>query len=155
MRNTSVLTTRHFKKWLATCSLRTGFKFWRPLSLTGFTLLEIMVAVSIISIVLVAVYRLHSQTILMNHSVQFYITAPLLAQRRLAELEMQSQSALAEEKGNFGEEFTGYSWKVSISDVAAEMLETTAEDLKKIDVTVLFNQDELVYNLRSYKFIPQ
>jgi general secretion pathway protein I len=155
MRNISVLKTHPFEKWLGTCRRRTELKFWPALSSIGFTLLEIMVAVSIIAIVLVAVYRLHSQTLLMNQSVQFYTTAPLLAQRRLAEIELQPSFVLAEEAGNFGEEFASYSWKVSVTDVASEMLESTAEDLKRIDVTVFFNQGELVYNLRAYKYMPQ
>jgi general secretion pathway protein I len=137
------------------CRRHAELKFWPPLSSIGFTLLEIMVAVSIISIVLVAVYRLHSQTLLMNQSIQFYTTAPLLAQRRLAEIELQPPFVLAEGAGNFGEEFASYSWKVSVTDVTSEVLETTAEDIKRIDVTVFFNQDELIYNLRAYKYMPQ
>ena len=58
----------------------------------GFTLLEVLVCLSIISIVLVGIYRMHSQTLLMNRSTQFYTTAPLLAQRRLAEIELNTPS---------------------------------------------------------------
>ena len=83
----------------------------------GFTLIEMMVAVSIIAIVLLAVYRLHSQTLLMNLSARFYTVAPLLAQTKLADVELNSVKELAEGSGDFGEGYAGYSWEVKISDV--------------------------------------
>ena len=48
---------------------------------TGFTLLEVSVAVLIMSIVLVSVYKLHSQSIAMNTETRFYTQAPMLAQK--------------------------------------------------------------------------
>ncbi len=119
----------------------------------GFTLLEIMVSISIIAIVLVAVYRMHTQTISMNTSVKFYSTAPLLAHGKIAELEINPSNELTDDFGNFGEEFPGYRWSVSIDDIESNFLGTTSEDLKKIDVTVSFNNDELTYNLRKYRFV--
>jgi general secretion pathway protein I len=120
----------------------------------GFTLLEMMVAVSVIAIVLLAVYRLHSQTLLMNLSTRFYTVAPLLAQNKLADIELNSVKELAEGSGDFGEGYTGYSWEVKIVDVESEQLKSTADKLKRIDVKVLFNQGELTYDLRTYRFFP-
>jgi len=117
----------------------------------GFTLIEMMVAVSIIAIVLLAVYRLHSQTLLMNLSARFYTVAPLLAQNKLADIEIDAIKELAEGSGNFGENYTGYSWEVKISDVESDQLKATADKLKRIEVKVLFNQGELSYNLRTYR----
>ncbi len=118
----------------------------------GFTLLEIMVAVSIIAIVLVSVYKMHAQTISMNYEARFYTTAPLLAQLKMAELETKSLEDLASDSGNFGDDFPGYGWKVGIDDVESEALGDTAKDLKKIDVTVFLNNDEFTYSLRTYRF---
>ena len=119
----------------------------------GFTLLEIMVSISIIAIVLVAVYRMHTQTISMNTSVKFYSTAPLLAHGKIAELGINPSNELTDDSGNFGEEFVGYRWNISIEDVESEFLGVTGEDLKKIDVTISFNNEELTYNLRKYRFV--
>ncbi len=119
----------------------------------GFTLLEIMVSISIISIVLVAVYRMHAQTISMNTSIKFYTTAPLLAHGKIAELEITTSNELIDDSGNFREEFPEYRWNVSIEDIESNFLGTTAKDLKKIDVTISFNNDELTYNLRKYRFV--
>ena len=118
----------------------------------GFTLIEMMVAVSIIAIVLLAVYRLHSQTLLMNLSARFYTVAPLLAQNKLAELETSTISELLEGSGDFGEDYTGYNWEISINDIESEPLESTADKLKQIDIKVIFNQGELSYDLRTYRF---
>ena len=118
----------------------------------GFTLLEIMVALSIIAIVLVSVYRMHAQTIAMNQSARFYTTAPLLAQRKMAELETKSLKELADGAGKCGDDFPDYNWVVTINDVESQALGKTAENLKKIDVTVSAGNDKFAYNLRTYRF---
>ena len=118
-------------------------------------MLEIMVCLSIISIVLIAVYRMHSQTLLMNRSTQFYTTAPLLAQRRLTEVELNTPSDFSEGSGDFGDEYTSYRWSMSVSEVVLSEPEEVPENLKRIDIKVSLNQDELVYNLRTYRYTPQ
>jgi general secretion pathway protein I len=133
---------------------------WRRISLSlkpfgpaisGFTLLEVMVAVSIIAIVFVSVFRLHTQTLTMSSSVSFYSMAPMLAQGKLAELENRSTESFSDDAGDFGEQFPGYSWEAGVSDVESEILEDTATDLKRIDLAVSF--EGLVYNLRTYRFL--
>lgn len=121
---------------------------------TGFTLLEVMVAVSIIAIVLVSVYRMHAQTISMNSRVRFYATAPILAKMKMAETESKSLKDMADDSGDFGDEFPNYRWNITLEDVDSSALDTVSEDLKKIEVIVSFNNDEFIYNLRAYKFLP-
>ena len=118
----------------------------------GFTLLEIMVAISIIGIVLVSVYKMHAQTISMNYEARFYATAPLLAQLKMAEIETKFLEEQTNDSGAFGDEFSGYRWNVVIDDVESEALGSTAEDLKEINVLVSFNNDEFTYSLRTYIF---
>lgn len=117
----------------------------------GFTLLEILVAVSIIAIVLVSVYKLHAQTISMSSITRFYATAPLLAQSKMAELEIQPLDELAEGAGDFGDNFPNYRWNVAVNDVESEVLGQSAANLKQIDVTVALNNDESTYSLRTYR----
>lgn len=118
---------------------------------SGFTLLEIMVAISIIAIALVSVYRMHSQTITMNFAARFYTTAPMLAQLKIAELETKSVEELTNDSGDFGEDYSGFRWDVVVDDVESESLGSAAKDLKRIDVTVSFNIDEFTYDLRTYR----
>jgi general secretion pathway protein I len=117
---------------------------------SGFTLLEVMAALSIIAIVLVAVYRMQSQTIRMTVAEKFYVRAPFLAQSKTAQIMADSQAGSEGDSGDFGTDFPGYTWVFSIEDTESEELEAEAENLKKIDVTIFFNTDEFKYALRSY-----
>ena len=121
----------------------------------GFTLLEVMVAMSIMAIVLVSVYRMHSQTLTMNIANRFYTQAPLLAQGKLAQLETGLSEIIAGDSGDFGEEFPGYSWNVTVEEVAAEALGEIANDLKRIDLMVSFNNNEYVFNVRTYRLMQE
>lgn len=123
---------------------------------TGFTLLEIMVAMSIVAIVVTSVLKMHSQTISMNNSAIFHTTAPLLAQKKMAEIELDSINKFtnpSDSDGDFGDRFAGYKWTVSIDDVESDILGSTANDFKKIEVVVIFGNDEYRYAIRAYRFI--
>jgi general secretion pathway protein I len=118
----------------------------------GFTLLEVMIALAVMAIVLVSVYRMHSQSLTMNMAARFYTQAPILAQGKIAELEALSSGAFPENSGDFGEQFPGYSWKTSVADITSEILGEVAEDLKRVDITVSLNENQFVYSLRTYRF---
>ncbi len=118
----------------------------------GFTLLEVMVALALLSIVLVSVYRMHSQTLTMNTAARFYTLAPLLAQQKMAELTKAASDVFPEESGDFGETFPGYSWQVSTTDVVSEVLGEGADDFKRIDIIVSYQDNQFSYNLRTYRF---
>ena len=127
-----------------------GFKKMRD---TGFTLLEVMLAVSIIAIVLVSVYKMQAQTISMNYISEYQTTAALLAQRKMAEVETAPGGLLMSDSGNFGEDFKGYGWNVTVEEIESEFLGDVASDLRKVDVTISLNQDENVYRVSEYRFI--
>jgi len=122
---------------------------------SGFTLLEVMVAMAIMAIVLVSVYRMHSQTLTMNTAARFYTQAPMLAQGKLAQLEVASSGEIAGDSGDFGDKFPGYTWNITTDEVSSEALGEIAADLKRIDMTVSFNSDEYVYNVRTYRFLRE
>ena len=116
----------------------------------GFTLIEIMAAISIIAIVLVSVYKLHAQSVAMTSEVRFYATAPMLAQKKMAELESKSRKDISDESGDFGDQFPNYSFNIVINDVESKELGNVAENLKRIDITISFNKDQYTYDLRDY-----
>jgi general secretion pathway protein I len=120
--------------------------------LAGFTLLEVMIALAVMSIVLVSVYRMHSQSLTMNTAARFYTLAPLLAQNKMAELEALSSEGFPDNSGDFGEHYPGYSWQSSVADVSSEVLGEVSNDLKRIDLTVSYNEDQFSYSLRTYRF---
>jgi len=114
-----------------------------------------MVAMAIMAIVLVSVYRMHSQTLSMNAANRFYTQAPMLAQSKLAQLEINSSEIIAGDAGDFGEKFPGYNWNVSVEDVSVEALGEVSNDLKQIDLTVSLNNNEYSYNVRTYRLIRE
>jgi general secretion pathway protein I len=120
---------------------------------TGFTLLEVMVAMAIMAIVLVSVYRMHAQTLAMNTANRFYTQAPMLAQGKLAQLATDSSKIIAGDSGDLGEKFPGYSWSVTVEEVSSEALGEVANDLKQIDLTVSYN--EYVYSVRTYRLMRE
>jgi len=122
---------------------------------TGFTLLEVMVAMAIMAIVLVSVYRMHSQTLAMNTANRFYTQAPMLARSQLAQLETGSSGIIAGDSGDFGDKFPGYSWNVSTEEVAIEALGEVAKDFKRIDLSVSFNSNEYVFNIKTYRLMQE
>ena len=95
----------------------------------GFTLLEVMIAMAILAIALVAVFSSQAQSIYMTADSRFSTTAPLLAQSKMVEYEAADLGNVGPTAGEFGSDFADYVWRVEIKDTDREML-------KKIDVTV-------------------
>ena len=120
---------------------------------SGFLLLEVLVAMSIIAIVFLSIFKMHNQTISMNQAVKFYTIAPLLAQNKIEELELKSVYDSIYDSGNFGDNYPGFRYNISIDDADSEFLGDVAGDLKKIDVTVFTDIEEFSYSLRAYRFI--
>ncbi len=117
----------------------------------GFTLLEVMVAVVIIAIVMTAVFRLQAQTISMAESTRFHTTAMLLAQQKMAEMRGAVLMDPSNGSGDFGDDFPGFSWRVSVDRVDSNALGETGKDLMRVDVAVLFAGDARKFRLRTYR----
>jgi general secretion pathway protein I len=91
----------------------------------------------------------------MNTAARFYTQAPMLAQSKLAQLEGDSSGLVAGDSGDFGDKFPGYTWSLSTDEVSSEALGEIGADLKRIDITVSFNSDEYVYDIRTYRFMRE
>lgn len=119
----------------------------------GFTLLEVVICVVIIATGFIAVYSLHLQTLRSSHDIQFYTKAPLLAQQKISEISSDLKDA-SDSEGDFGEDFEGFAYKVTISAIEEnETLGETAEKLKKIDIQITLNEGENAYYLTVYRFM--
>jgi Tfp pilus assembly protein PilV len=112
-----------------------------------------MVAISIIAIVFLSVFKMHAQTVSMTASTRFYAVAPILAKTRLAEFLSQSQEELSDDSGDFGDGYAGYGWKIAVEDIESENLGTDTDRLKRIDVIISVNNEKNTYRLRTYRFI--
>ena len=114
----------------------------------GFTLLEVMIAMAILAIALVAVHQSHSQSISMTGSSRFLTTASLLAQSRMAAVDAADPRQLAPAQGDFGDDYPDYRWQVEIG-------ETENALLKKIILTVTNSRMAVrnTYRLTLYKVV--
>ncbi|MCP3950768.1 MAG: prepilin-type N-terminal cleavage/methylation domain-containing protein [Desulfobacterales bacterium] len=118
----------------------------------GFTLLEVLVAMAILAIVLIAVFRLHAQSISMHSAARFHTTAPLLLQAKLTDLKSTPLAELVADSGNFGEQYPGYTWRFSMADIDDDTLGTVAKRLKKLTVVIAFGDGRYRYETEVYHF---
>ena len=85
----------------------------------GFTLLEVMVAMAILAVSLLAVFRSQSQSISMAQQSRTTTMMALLAQSRMTDLEAQEVLSTGTQTGDFGSDYIDYTWRtvVAPSDV--------------------------------------
>jgi len=85
----------------------------------GFTLLEVMVAVSIMALVLVTLLGLKNKTMQDVMLSDHITTATLLAKQMMTDAIMYKPRLPLEDEGNFSEdEYKDYAWKKTISFTA-------------------------------------
>jgi general secretion pathway protein I len=135
---------------LMTSMLNFNFPKRIKTSFNGFTLLEVMVSLSIIAIVLVSIIRLQGQTISMSESIRFYTIAPMLAQSRMSEITLDPFNTDASSSGDFGDDYPGYTWKSQVEELNINIEESPEIDLKKVDIFVVLNDGELQFPLSQY-----
>ncbi|MBN1849654.1 MAG: prepilin-type N-terminal cleavage/methylation domain-containing protein [Deltaproteobacteria bacterium] len=121
----------------------------------GFTLLEVIAALSIIAIALTTLLVSQSQSLSLAGEAKFSTTATLLAQHKMAELETKTAEDLISDSGDFGEDFPNYFWEVQVNPVSFPGVEQNADDLKQIDLNVFFGEDkQFQCHVRLYRFAP-
>jgi len=125
----------------------------KNVSNTGFTLLEVMVAVALIAIALTTLLGSQAQSVSFANSAKFETTAALLAQSKMSEVVMQETTALSGGSGDFGEDYPGYAWESTVSDISIEGIENISDYLKQIDLTLTWGV--FTYNLRLYHYVAE
>jgi len=123
---------------------------------SGFTFLEVMVAVALLAITLTAVLGSQSQSVSLASEARFYTTVTLLAQGKMAEIEVKGLDGLSTDSGDFGEDFPGYTWEVNVGNVYLDYPENVSNHLKQVDLTLSWGESEHYrYNLKTYRFSPR
>ena len=120
----------------------------------GFTLLEVLVALFVVAVALVAVYRLQAQTLMIGDDAQFAVTAPLLARAKIAQIDAALPHMPHSAEGDFGAGYPAYAWQMTVSDGVADAPESVAQGLKRIDLTVSFNGGQRRFSLHTFRFVP-
>lgn len=121
--------------------------------ISGFTLLEVMVALAIIATVLVSVYKLHTQSLGLAIENRFNGIAPFLAQQKLAELAVEEADLQETESGDFGEDFPDFRWRMVTEKMESGFQEKTDVGFARIDLTISDLEDEYRYKLQTYRLI--
>ncbi len=117
----------------------------------GFTLMEVMVALSVVAIALTAIYRMHSQTLFMDTRGRFDTVATMLMGQKLADIDTMDLAELTSDSGDFGSAHPGYAWQIQSEKVASELLKADGPALMRITVTISYNQEESLFNLTTYR----
>ena len=123
---------------------------------SGFTLLEVMVAISLMAIALTAVLGSQSQGVSLASEAKFNTTATLLAQGKMAQIELATPEDLISDSGDFGEDFPGYLWQLTVRDIVLDEAEDASDYVKQIDLEVFWGEKKrYYYRLRLYQFFPK
>lgn len=104
----------------------------------GFTLLEIMIALAIVSIAMVSLLALANRSIGVHDRLQRMTTATLLAQQKMAETELSAAQGTGvdnELQGVFSDPHADYRWQIAYED-------TPLPSIKMVTVTVLWGDEE-------------
>jgi len=117
----------------------------------GFTLLEVMIAVALIAISLTTLLGSQAQSVSYANSAKFETMAALLAQSKMSEITIQHADSLSSDRGDFGDDYPGYAWEATVSDVSIEGMDTISNYLKQIDLTVTWGVFK--YNIRLYHYV--
>jgi len=116
----------------------------------GFTLLEIMIALAIVSIALVSLLAMGTRSVGVHERLQRTTQATLLAQQLMAQAEVDArQGALkrAATGGSFNAPFDGYRWRIEFAD-------TPLSAVQMVTVSVLWGDEERneLVDLTSFLF---
>ncbi|MDB9822805.1 prepilin-type N-terminal cleavage/methylation domain-containing protein [Deltaproteobacteria bacterium] len=130
-------------------------KIFKKNTIYGFTLLEVMVSLSIIAIALTALLATQSQGLSLAGEAKFGTTASLLAQSKMAEFEGIKTEDMMSDSGDFGEDFPDYFWDLEVQEVSFPGDEEFTEYLRQIDLNVYRGEKKHYrYGLRLYEFVP-
>jgi general secretion pathway protein I len=120
----------------------------------GFTLLEVLVALAILAIALISIFKLQGQTLRMSAKARFLTVAPHLAQAKLAEIETQDFDKIADGSGAFSGEQSDYDWNVDVEEIPTDLIADNNYHLIRINITIT-QTDGDSYQLRTYRFYAQ
>ncbi|VFQ46354.1 prepilin-type N-terminal cleavage/methylation domain-containing protein [Desulfoluna butyratoxydans] len=120
----------------------------------GFTLLEVMVSVSILAIGFFAIYSLFMQAVAASGEARFRQQAAFLATLKENTL-VGDVSEISTDGGDFGEDYPGWRWRLTPSKVENKEFEEEAKLLKKVRLEVFREGSDRVYGTTHYLFVTE
>ena len=117
----------------------------------GFTLMEVLVALSIVAIALLAIYRMQSQTLFMDRRSRFDTVAVLLARQKLADLNATAYGDIIGDSGAFGSDYPGYTWEIRSEVIASELIKDDGPTMKQITIDIAYGENDHLFSLVTYR----
>jgi len=108
---------------------------WNKKEANGFTLLEIMVALAVISISLVVLLGLRNRDLVLSATARDITEATMLARKKITEISLSTFPDLGEKKGDFGEESPDFRWR-------QEVVQTPFESVREMVLEVSWGVNE-------------
>ena len=110
-------------------------------------------ALSVVAIALMAIYRMHTQTLFMDARGRFDTVAVMLARQKLADIETLNLADLTSDNGDFGDDHPGYAWKIQSEVVSSDLFREDGPALKQIRLTISLNDDASQFTLTTYRHL--
>ncbi len=115
---------------------------------SGFTLLEIMVALSIMSLGLVIVIQTLASALMTVGISSRYNIAVLLAQQKLWDVQQGGYPAPGRDSGDFGERYPDYRWEIDVTPLQMEdswntgletnFFEDSQDMLSRVEIAIIW-----------------
>jgi general secretion pathway protein I len=112
----------------------------------GFTLLEVMVALAVLSVALVVLFSQQATSISRGNEARIITKATLLAQERMAELLAAGRLSMGTEEGEVKDSIPPFKWRQLVED-------STIEGMKKLTVVVLWKEGEKERDVRFVTYV--
>ncbi len=125
----------------------------RPGSRRGFTLLEVLVALAILSIVLVTVYQAYSSSLAVHISTQGLWKAMLFVNDELLRWERARRPPLHVNQGEFEADHPmyGYRWFREVTSVSP----LPGVDVRKVTLRLMWDEGMREHSYESQVFVPR
>lgn len=117
-----------------------------PTTQRGLTLLEVLVAMVVVAIGLVAILQALGACLQAEIRAQERQTASMLAAEKLSEILKEPSIAVGRESGEFGEDFPEHDWEAEISET-----EVPGLDLVTVTVRYRVGRKQRTYELSALK----
>lgn len=119
---------------------------------TGFTLLEVMVAMAILAIALTAIISSQSRTLFVADANDFAQVSAYLAAGKMADLMQQDGDEPA--AGEFEKPYTGYTWRAQFTEESTSEIESVKipGGLEKVTLHVSDDRRGKHFDVIRYRF---
>jgi general secretion pathway protein I len=112
----------------------------------GFTLLEVMVALAVLSVALVVLFSQQATSLSRGNEARIITKAALLAQERMAGLLAEKWLSIGDEEGEVKDSTPPFKWRQQVE-------EGSMEGMKKLTVIVLWKEGEKERDVRFVTYV--